>query len=269
MGDKSMKIISWNISFQNKIQPKIEYLLQKLGEDPFIVILQEVTQQSYEALCAAFLEKATVEFSLQHRIPGKYDTRSRKLGIAIICSSEITVLGAQVLDRSLFPDRTLVVDIVYNGKPFRVMGLHSITGCEHGKAKEIQYFSFSEAVDEYRPDIVGIDANEPEIDHYDISKMKFFDNYSKGKGCQTFFSTMSEQLLEDAFVKHYDIQSYIEGKYLATSHIIHRGRKTARPVRYDFLFLNREKFKEYNCYYDYEAAVAAGSDHAAVILSAD
>lgn len=48
----------------------------------------------------------------------------------------------------------------------RVFGLHSITGCDHVMAKSYQFLSYAEAVDEMRPDIIGINANEPRVDGY-------------------------------------------------------------------------------------------------------
>lgn len=258
-----MKIINWNLSWLKNIGSKIEYLLKEIREHSFIIILQEVTQSSYKYLCEELDSIANMEYSLDYRIPGKYDTNSRKLGIAILTSKDIKINKAQVLDRAILPDRTLMIDAIYQNIPLRIMGLHSITGCQHGKAKEIQYFSFAEAVSEYKSDIVGIDANEPELDHYDISQMKFFDNYNKGNGCKTFFMTMSENFLEDAFVKNYDKTQFIPGQYLTTSHIIQRGKK---HVRYDFLFVNKQKFVDYNCSYFYDEAIEAGSDHAAIIL---
>lgn len=41
-------------------------------------------------------------------------------------------------------------------------------------AKSYQFLSYAEAVDEMRPDIVGIDANEPKIDGYSAEEMTFF-----------------------------------------------------------------------------------------------
>ncbi len=67
----------------------------------------------------------------------------------------------------------------------------------------------------------------------------------------------------DAYVKDYDTEQYAEGECLATSHVIKRGNK---KVRYDFLFINDDKFDNYHCKYDYCNAVGAGSDHAAVII---
>lgn len=257
-----MKIINWNISWLNGIENKAEYLKDLVISDSFIIILQEVKQNSYEYLKEVFND-CNIEYSLNYRVPGKYDNDSRKLGVAIITSKDIQILYANTLNRTLMPDRTLFLELEYNNQIIRVMGFHSITGVQHLKAKELQYFGFAEAVDEFKPDIVGIDANEPEIDHYDVSKMKFFDNYCKGKGCESFFNSMVSQGLSDSFVKGYDINNYVEGQCLTTSHIIKRGNK---QVRYAFVFLNEDKFPNYKCSYDYEGAVRAGSDHASVIV---
>ena len=258
-----MKIIDWNVSWTGNADLKVEYLLRETKNNSFIVILQEVTQSFYKTLCKAFELIANIEYSLNYRVPGKFDTNSRKLGIVILTSKDIKIVNTQVLDRTILPDRTLMVDAMYIDQEFRIMGLHSITGCQHGKAKEIQYFSFAEAILEYKPDIVGVDANEPEIDHYDISQMKFFDNYNKGNGCKTFFMTMNESYLEDAFVNNYDKAQFVYGEYLTTSHILQPGNK---KVRYDFLYVDRQNINDYNCSYFYKEAIKAGSDHAAIIL---
>lgn len=256
-----MRIIDWNLSWGKSVGPKIDYLLKNVCGHSFIIILQEVTQDAYDVLCGAFSKIADMQYSLKYRVPGKYDTRSRKLGVAILVSKDIKISNARVLDRAIMPDRTLMVDALYNGRLLRIMGLHSITGCQHKKAKEIQYFSFAEAISEYAPDIVGIDANEPKLDHYDISQMQFFDNYNKGNGCKTFFTSMRENSLEDAFVKDYDKNLFVYGECLTPSHLV-RNKK----VRYDFLFVNKQKINNYTCSYSYKEAIEAGSDHAAIIL---
>ena len=258
-----MKIINWNISWSGKTESKMSYLRKLIEGDSFVVMLQEVKQHAYESIKELLGDIANIEYSLNYRIPGKYDTDSRKLGVAVLISKDFSIRNAQVIDRALMPDRTMLVDIENKDIQFRILGLHSITGCHHLKAKEIQYFSFAEAIDEYKPDVVGIDANEPQYDHYEISKMQFFDNYNKGNGCKTFFEAMQSNGMVDAFVKDYNIDEYVEGKYLTTSHIIKRGKK---EVRYDFLFINENKIKEYHCNYDYHNAVEAGSDHAAVVV---
>ncbi len=259
-----MIVLNWNISWMNSVTTKIDYLNSLVSNETFIVILQEVSPAAYESLRKSFADISNIEYSLSYRAPGKYDTNSRKLGIAILTSKDISVQRAYTIERALLPDRTLMLEVVWNNIPLKILGLHSITGCDHGKAKEIQYFSFAEAIDKYKPDIVGIDANEPKTDHYDISKMEFFDNRQKGNGCKTFFMTMHQNHLVDAFVKKYNCNNFIQGECLVPSHIIKRGNK---KVRYDFLFVNHSKFCDYSCFYDYDGAIKAGSDHAAIILN--
>lgn len=259
-----MIILDWNISYMNNINNKIKYLKSKIKNESFIIILQEVKQNNFDELQNNFSDIANIEYSLIYRKPGKYDTSSIKLGIVILISKDIKIVHTQVLERSLLPDRTLLVDVILNDKPTRILGLHSITGCQHGKAKEIQYYSFAEAVDEYKPDIIGIDANEPEYDHYELDKMKFFNNYNKGNGCKTFFETIHKNNLVDSYLNTYDKSKFIDGEYLACSHIIRRSKK---KVRYDFLFINEDLFRDYKCVYDYEEAIQSGSDHAAIILN--
>lgn len=187
---------------------------------------------AYECLKQSFEDIANIEYSLDYRIPGRYDTDSRKLGVAILVSKDLRIKNAQVLNRALMPDRTLMVDVEYQNTTLRVLGLHSITGCHHLKAKEIQFFSFAEAIDEYKPDIVGIDANEPQYDHYEISQMKFFDNYSKGNGCKTFFETMRDNGIVDAFIKDYDIEKYVEANTLQHRILLSVGIKKLGMISY-------------------------------------
>ena len=259
-----MLIANWNISYLHNTESKVQYLKEKIRNQSYIIILQEVIPSAFETIHYSFENEAQVEYSLKYRVPGKYDNRSRKLGVAIILSRDFQIVSANVLERALLPDRTLYVEASREGKTIRILGLHSITGCEHKKAKELQFYSFAEGIDILRPDIVGIDANEPKTDHYNIREMEFFDNRLGGDGCKTFFSVMAENKLKDAYILKYDSKAYKRGIPLTVSHIIQRGSK---PVRYDFLFINQEMFPDYECVYDYERAIRAGSDHAAVLLS--
>lgn len=86
-----------------------------------------------------------------------------------------------MLERTLFPERTLYMEVNNENQLFKIMGLHSITGCDYSKAKSIQFYSFAEVIDLYKPDIVAIDANEPQVDHYDVKEMIFLIIRTKGK----------------------------------------------------------------------------------------
>lgn len=254
-----MKIIDWNICYQGTPELKINFLKSVIGADSFIAILQEVTPSQYELFKSDF---KNIRYSLDYRKPGSFDTRQRKLGIAIICSDDIKTKSADVLNRALLPDRTLMIDIEYKGSMLRIMGLHSITGVAHKQAKSMQFLSWAEAVDEYKPDIVGFDANEPAKDHYDIEQMEFFaqSKVEKGYGAKTFFMTLKDTGLDDTYTVNYDPDNYVEGEPLVMSHHITRGDQRKR---YDFIFMNKTLPVD-KCEYMYDVAVKAGSDHALI-----
>lgn len=253
-----MKIIDWNISYSNAPEPKIALLQEVIGDDSFIAILQEVTPSQYEVIKDEF---PNIRYSLDYRKPGKFDSKQRQLGVAILCSEDIEFKNADVLSRCLLPDRTLIAELECNGHALRVMGLHSITGISHKKAKSIQFRSFAECVDEFRPDIVAFDANEPAKDHYDIDKMEFFNNQDKGIGAETFFKTLRDAGLNDAYLVNYDTSIYVDGEPLVTSH---RFESSNVSKRYDFVFVN-ESIAISQTKYMYDEAVRVGGDHAVIV----
>lgn len=250
-----MKVFSWNISYLKANDIKFKYLFSLAKEDEFIIILQEVTQKAYQEL-NLFLADYHIEYSLNYRPMGKFDTKSRGLGIAVIASRKIQVISANILERTLLPERTLLVKCNYENQEFSVLGLHSITGCDHKKAKSLQFYSFAEAVDTFQPDIVCIDANEPEVDNLNVDEMIFFDNKDKGKGAKTFFQTMKNLCLTDA----YSILN-CNNNIIPFSHVIMGKYKK----RYDFIFVNTNAFRILNMTYDYDNAILNGSDHALLI----
>lgn len=179
------------------------------------------------------------------------------MGVMLIFSKSIEVLESGVVERSLFPDRTAWATIMHNGKKIKVLGLHSITGCGYQRAKSVQYDTFTEFIDEYKPDIIGMDANEPNVDSYDVDKMVFYNR--NGAGAKTFFKTVKELNMQDAYVTANNITTCEEGKCLTISHNV-RGRGA---VRYDFLFVSHN-ISIIKCNYDYDGGIMAGSDHALI-----
>lgn len=163
----------------------------------------------------------------------------------------------QTIERNLFPDRTAWATIMCNNKKIKILGLHSITGCSYQSAKSIQYDTFTEFVDEYKPDIIGMDANEPKVDSYDLDKMIFYNE--NGGGAKTFFKKVKESGMKDAYVVANDITTCEEGKCLMISHNVRRRG----VVRYDFLFVDNN-ISITKCNYDYDGAIKAGSDHALI-----
>lgn len=151
----------------------------------------------------------------------------------LIFSNSIEVLGSGAIERNLFPDRTAWATIIHNDKKIKVLGLHSITGCSYQSAKSVQYDMFTEFIDEYKPDIIGMDANEPDVDSYDLDKMIFYNR--NGVGAKTFFKKVKELSMKDAYVAANNITKCEEGKCLTVSHNVRRRG----VVRYVFYLLTR------------------------------
>ena len=254
--DKTLQIINWNISYMNDWEKKMGFLFSKLNND-YCVILQEVGPYVAQCIREKYSEANTFVYSLDYRKPSKYDSGARRLGVMLIFSKSIEVLESGVIERNLFPDRTVWATIIHNEIKIKILGLHSITGCSYQSAKSVQYDTFTEFIDGYKPDIIGMDANEPDVDSYDIDKMIFYNR--NGAGAKTFFKTVKELNMQDAYVIANNITTCEEGKCLTVSHNVRR-RGT---VRYDFLFVSKN-ISIIKCDYDYEGAVEAGSDHALI-----
>ena len=254
--DYILKFIDWNISYAGDTERKIKYLQNHIADDT-CVILQEVKPHAFEYIKTTLSDRFNLFYSLNYRKPSKFDSDARRLGVLVLISKDLEVIDSGAIERSPFPDRTVYVTLNRNGSTIKVLALHSLTGCGYYRSKSVQYDSFAEFIDEYRPDIIGIDANEPQVDHYDMQQMKFFDN---GPGAKHFFDEMVGIGLTDAYVRANNIDDYEEGKPLIKSHNIRRKG----AVRYDFLFA-KDTYIVNTLTYNYDDAVAAGSDHAIII----
>lgn len=251
-----MRFIDWNISYAGDTERKIDFLRTHL-RDEMCIMLQEVKPHAYEYIKTALAEEFNMFYSLDYRKPSKFDSDARKLGVLVLVSKEIEVVESGVIERSPFPDRTMYITINKENKRVKILALHSLTGCGYYRSKSVQYDSFAEFIDTYRPDIIGIDANEPQVDHYDMKQMQFFDN---GPRAKHFFNEMADIGLTDSYVRANGREPYIEGVPLAKSHNIRRKG----AVRYDFLFV-RDSYEIKSLVYNYDDAVASGSDHAIIV----
>ena len=258
-----MRIIHWNISYnadKELVAAKLSNDL--LGEDT-IAFLLEVTKSTYTFLSEKFRDNYRLVYSLDYRLPGDYDSKVRKLGVLIIVPSKYKVVYCGVLRRVPYPDRTASVILQdEKGRILRLLSLHSVAGCNFLRGKSVQFDSFAEIVKTFAPDIVTVDANEPKTDHWDINQMEFFDNRDKGNGARNFFTSIAENRMKDAYSCVYDKDSFVPGEYLATSHLVARGKK--RDRRYDFIFVHSRTFEVKDCSYSYEEARQASADHAIV-----
>ncbi|SCY69762.1 hypothetical protein SAMN02910292_02554 [Lachnospiraceae bacterium XBB2008] len=259
-----MKVLHWNISY-NANADQIYSELQKYASESFVCILLEVLPKCKEKLEDLFGDSVNLSYSLDYRIPGKFDAKNRIMGVLLLTSKDISIIEASVFNRSIFPDRTiwarLGINMNGNVDEIRIAGLHSVTGCDYKKAKSANFRSFAEAIDEFQPDILTMDANEPDVDHYQIEKMVFFER--NGKGAEIFFKELVKVGLKDIYALRFNPQEYVPGEPLAISHML-KG-KEKRGCRYDFIFADTDRFDINTVIYDYENAVAASADHAIIV----
>ena len=255
--DKELQIIDWNFRYMGERDKKLDFLFS-IAKGEYCILLQEVEPYVYEKIVERYGTEHSFVYSLNYRKPGKFDSNARRLGVLIICSKNIKILDAGVVERNLFPDRTAWVIVDYHGQKIKLLTIHSITGCGYGKSKSIQYESLMEFIDGFRPDVIGIDANEPEMDSHDIEKMKFYNQ--NGHGAVGFFRWVKTCGLLDSYVTANNITESEEGKCLTTSYHVNRKGN----VRYDFLFVN-QNINIGSCKYLYEEAIEATSDHALIV----
>ncbi len=261
-----MKILSWNISWSSKKEKILDRLKIELDTVSSIVCLQEVTP-SVKTFFQDSLSSQKYHFiySLDYRYPGEFDSKSRKLGILIITTSDIEIVQAGVLPRVPFPDRTAFIRFKYCSSLYTLMSLHSVTGVNYKKGKSVQFDSFAEEIKRMEPDIVTFDANEPKVDHYDLSQMVFFDNGDKGAGAKHFFNALSDADLSDTYSLFYNSNDFKSGRPLTTSHVL----STGEHKRYDFIFAKDSRLDIRGCLYYYNEALAATADHAYVVAWSD
>ena len=254
-----MQIISWNIGWGCKKEKIAQMLKLKLEHYDSIACLQEVMPSVKSYICSYLGDSYYYIYSLDSRYVGKFDTKSRKLGVLIILSKTFKFLYSRTLNRTPFPDRTLLVSFAYMGVEYKVMNIHSVTGHNYSKAKSVQFYSFAEAINNYRPDFVAFDANEPDEDHFNEEERVYFDNKDKGLGAKTFFNTLKDSGLQDAYAALFNKESYKKGEPLAVSHIVNKKV----PKRYDFIYIRRD-LDIFRCEYLYKESIEASADHAMV-----
>lgn len=258
-----MRLLSWNISYQHHVIPKIEFIQKHLKKDT-VIVLMEVLEKDYLIIKETFEGSFHISYSLDLRKPSEFDTRSRKLGVVILVSKEYQMDEFDILNRTPLPDRTGYVTFQKEGHHIKLLGLHSITGVDYKKTKSIQFYSFAESIDSIKPDFVCMDINEPKTDHPNIDEIEFNTNKDKGKGIKTFFLEMYRHGLQDA-LRHVSKSLTIP---LTVSYKTNKNGSLDNIKfykRYDYIFVNLNKYHVEEVTYLYDDSIKAGSDHAMII----
>lgn len=224
--------MQWNISFLGLIEKKIKFIKEKISNERCIFVLEELKQKDFEAI------KNNINFnfvySLDIRQPGKLEAGNRGLGVLIAYSKDIDILNYGLIERSLFPERTLFAEFKLGNNKINILGFHALTGVDYKKAKSAQFASIADFLNENELDFMCFDANEPRLDNYDISKLEFFDQKGdKGKSASHILGANKTHKLKDAFREYIleDGESYLNRSPLETSFVVTGGV----AKRYDYI----------------------------------
>lgn len=247
-----LKLLQWNISNRCKIDKIADFILSNI-DGHTIICLQEVIA-SHKNRLIEHLAPSDYAYSLDYREPGCFDGNNRKMGVLTLLFGG-KVEEAKVLDRCLFPDRTLYTNMMIGEESVSILNFHSITGVSYKVAKGSNFASIAEFLYEKEElDFFCCDANEPDVDSFDVNEVKFWNPNGNGREASLIFGKDTVHHLSDP-VQCDDLGfealpfSYMTGKI---------------PRRYDFIYKSdRWATKSFNFYYN--ESVEASSDHAMVV----
>ncbi len=253
-----VRVIQWNISFKANAEKIAEFLLDAVSGYT-IITLQEVLDSVHQEISSK-LNADDVAYSLNHRSPGKFEGKNRKMGVATYVFGG-SINGSSLVSRSVFPERTLQTTIKFEDISVDLLTFHSITGCDYKKAKSSNFASIADFLYEHDLDFFTCDANEPKVDSINDSDIVFFDNKDKGKNASLILGADKVHALNDAYKTHrINSGGELDDNPLTTSHII--SKKYHR--RYDHIYHNN-KWKVDAVVYPYNESIDASSDHSAII----
>lgn len=244
-----IKIIQWNIKINSNIDKIVEFLRSKI-EDNTIINLQEVSRNAYEHIIQKI--DCDAAYSLNYRSPGRFEGRNRKMGLMTLVNSG-EILKSELVNTSIFPERTLVSKIKIADAILNNLTFHSLTGVDYKKAKSSNFASIASFIDKQSIDIMTCDANEPQVDTINDEGIVFFNNRDKGKMASLLFGGNKIHDLRDTY-KHYSIlhSQPLEAGY---THITGINKK-----RYDHIYC-RSTWNILSSMVSYSESITASSDH--------
>lgn len=243
-------ILQWNISYNCKIDKIADFILANIMGHT-IVCLQEVLA-SYKDRLIERLAPSDYAYSLDYRKPGLFDAKNRRMGVLTMLFGGV-IEETKVLERTVFPERTLYTKMRMGDGSVSLLNFHSITGVGYQHAKGANFVSIAEFLHETIDlDFFCCDANEPQVDSFNANEMKFWNLNSKA----------TSLIFGKDKVHHLTDPVQTDLLNLETLPFTHITGKTRR--RYDFIYRSgRWRTKRFDFCYD--KSIEASSDHAMVV----
>ena len=263
----SIRVIQWNVSTMSQPKAIAHLIEERVGDGPAITCLDEVKRSSYDKLVDSLKPQSSC-FSLDLRLPGKNEGKERGTGVAVL-GFGLPIVSFELMDRAVFPERTLFVLCGGPFGPIRVAAFHSLTGVGYRKAKASNFASIADYLQLHGAelDFLCFDANEPKHDSMEPDKLEFSLLSDKGKVKKLALIMGSQKVhrLSDSYVEYLKSKGEVVTRDpLAVSYKTGTPKKKQVEKRYDYIMQSR-RWQVKNCEYPYKESVAASSDHAAVI----
>ena len=245
-----LQLLQWNISYSCKIDKIVDFISSKI-EGNTIVCLQEVLAMHKDRLIER-LAPSDYAYSLDYRTPGLFDAKNRRMGVLTMLFGGV-IEEAKVLDRTVFPDRTLYTKMRIGDESISLFNFHSITGVGYKKAKGANFASIAEFLHETVDlDFFCCDANEPQVDSFDMNDVKFWKTNSK-EASLIFGKDRVHHLTDPVQTDPLLFDT------LPFSHITGKNKR-----RYDFIYRS-DRWSTNRLDFYYDESIEATSDHAMVV----
>jgi len=268
--DADLTVVSWNIDGWHTIRDDQVALIDATGAE--LLLAQEVTPASADVLREAGWRIVTA----LELLPDAHVERERqrpRFSCAVAVRGRLQLDRSEVLTDAPSPVRTLVARIEGPEGPFVAMSAALPPGSMWGRAaKQGQARVIGAHLASLRgaglPVLVGMDRNGPKRERFDPAETEWWPEDEPG-----LFATDAPHGLTDVLVTLYAQNPERHGAALAARpegpmEVSYVERRTDPPLprRYDVILASSE-WRVLEAVYDYESAVAAGSDHGLIALT--
>jgi endonuclease/exonuclease/phosphatase family metal-dependent hydrolase len=279
-----VRLVSWNINHRGRETAERQgNLLRELA--PHLMLLQEVNPGSSDILRDAAGADWMIR-AIDLRTPEPDDSPVRRRGVAIAGRGLPAPCRKWLLDGDgvKLPERVLFIETqTAEGTPFIAVSYHAPPGVSWGIVKPQQAVVFASWLSTQNgPLLFGADANTPKIDALDFANTRTHwptgrRELQRAPGDDILFGPDTKHDLKDAFRCWLDFHpdemdrlrvSNPSGPLAVTHRTGKRKNSPGTDRRYDSVWVSRH-WAVRTVGHLYERGVAAGSDHAAVLVELD
>jgi hypothetical protein len=269
-----VRVVSWNVAYRNaSAAGRQGQLLRQL--EPDLILLQEVNPRSSAVLQQAAGADWMIR-AVDIRTPESDDRPVRQRGVAI-AGHGLPPSQRWILAELPLPERLVVIETQVDGVKLTAASYHAPPGVSWFIIKPRQAVAFATwLATQDGPWLFGADANTPLIDAVDFTETRTHWHTGNRKlhgepGDDLLFGPDKLHSLDDALRRwlaaHADSQTTpaLDGPLAITHRTGRRKNSPGNPRRFDSIWVSPH-WKVRHIEHLYDEGVAAGSDHALVVV---